>query len=485
MSKDHTERKVSDLFSADALIAAFQAQSALFEKFIAMAKSHEEAELVNSMLRETIEISIELTGAELGSLILLDRDGDVVDSILARGEISPELSSKLIKSVTKKGLAGWVMQHRRIGLVDDTAKDDRWLVLPDQPYTARSVLALPIISGEALLGILTLMHSLPGHFKQAIVELMKVTASQVALVLENANLFASLSESYKSLRKAKKKIESYSMALDQELENCRQIQMSFLPRQLPTLPDWHIEEFFFPANRVAGDFYDVFMLPGDYAGVVIGDVCDKGVGSALFMALFRSLIRIFSGQARLSRALVDTRSQTVGGPSGAISVRQYNQFEALRTVALTNDYIAQEHNEMCMFATLFFGVLDPKNGKLMYINGGHETVFIIDPKGIREDLRPTGPSVGLLPRAKFEYKQVQLMPGEILFAYTDGVIDARSPADKLFTKKRLFSLLSQPVDSAFELMERIGTSLFDHIGKAPQEDDITMLTLQRSKKTMA
>jgi sigma-B regulation protein RsbU (phosphoserine phosphatase) len=236
---------------------------------------------------------------------------------------------------------------------------------------------------------------------------------------------------------------------------------------------------------VAGDFYDVFMLPGEYAGVVIGDVCDKGVGSALFMALFRSLIRIFSGQARLSRTPVDRRSQTVGGPSGATSVRPYNQFEALRTVALTNDYIAQEHNEMCMFATLFFGVLDPKNGKLMYINGGHETVFIIDKNGIREGLKPTGPSVGLLPQTKFEYKQVQMTPGDILFAYTDGVIDARSPADRLFTKKRLFSLLCQPVDSAFELMEKIGTSLFDHIGKAPQEDDITMLTLQRSKETRA
>jgi sigma-B regulation protein RsbU (phosphoserine phosphatase) len=485
MSKERAKNELSCILSVDAVSAAFQAQSALFEKFISMARSPEEAEVINSMLRKTIDVSIELTGAELGSLILLDSDGAVIDSILSRGEISSELSSALIESVLKKGLAGWVMRHRKVGLVDDTQKDDRWLILRDQPYTARSALALPIISGEMLLGILTLMHSRPGHFKQEIVKLMEITASQMALVLENANLFTNLNESYKSLGEAKEKIEAYSQALDKELENCRQIQMSFLPRRLPRLPNWHIEEFFFPASRVSGDFYDVFMLPGGYTGLVIGDVCDKGVGSALFMALFRSLIRIFSGQAQLSRSLIDTRSQTVGGKLDAASIRQYNQVEAMRTIALTNDYIAQEHSEMCMFATLFFGVLDPKIGDLVYINGGHETVFVIDGNGIRGSLTPTGPAVGLLPQAKYEYKQIQLKPGEILFAYTDGVIDARSPGEESFTKKRLNSLLSQPVASAFELMERIGTSLFDHIGKAPQEDDITMLTLQRNKNIKA
>ncbi len=141
------------------------------------------------MLRETIGISIELAGAELGSLILLDSDGLVTDSILSRGEISPELSSMLIKSVLEEGLAGWVMHHRRIGLVNDTEKDDRWLVLPHQPYIARSALALPIISDDMLLGVLTLMHSRPNHFTKKIVELIKITANQVALVSRKCILF--------------------------------------------------------------------------------------------------------------------------------------------------------------------------------------------------------------------------------------------------------------------------------------------------------
>ena len=480
MSEESAERKHSDLLSADALNAAFQAQSALLEKFISMARSPDEPEVIKTMLRKTIEISIELTGAQLGSLILLDSKGAVVDSILARGEISPELSSELVESVLKKGLAGWVMHHRKIGLVDDTDMDDRWLILPNQPYSARSALALPIISGEMQLAILTLMHSTPGHFTQGIVDLMKITANQIALALDNAYLFDNLNESFKSCGIAQKKIEAYSRTLDRELDKCRKIQQIFLPKQLPSLSGWQIEEFFFPATRVSGDFYDAFMLPGGYCGLAIGDVCDKGVGSALFMALYRSLIRIFSGQAQLSRSMVDMQSQTVGGPPDASSIRSYSQVEAMRAVSLTNDYIAQD-NEMCMFATLFFAVLDPENGKLIYINGGHETAFVIDRSGVKKRLSPTGPAVGVIPQAKFEFKQVQLQPGEILFTYTDGVSDARSINEERFTRKRLISFLSQPVATASELMERIGTSLFAHIGKAPQEDDITMLTLQREK----
>ena len=127
----------------------------------------------------------------------------------------------------------------------------------------------------------------------------------------------------------------------------------------------------------------------------------------------------------------------------------------------------------------FLWGLDPKNGRPIYVSGGHETVFVIDQNGIREKLLSTGPAVGIHPQAQFKYNQIHLKPGDILFSYTDGVIDARSPDEERFTRKRLNALLSQPVSSPFELMERIGTELFSHIGKAPQEDDITMLTLQR------
>jgi sigma-B regulation protein RsbU (phosphoserine phosphatase) len=200
------------------------------------------------------------------------------------------------------------------------------------------------------------------------------------------------------------------------------------------------------------------------------------------MALFRSLIRIFSGQTHLCKHLCESFTATSQKEAGHLMMQPetsaVEQTHPLIAVALTNEYIAQD-NDMCMFATLFFGVLDPENGRLVYMNGGHEAVFVIDQKGIRERLLPTGPAVGTLPQAKFATKEIQLQPGDILFAYTDGVIDARTTDGERFSKKRLNALLSQPADGAVDLMQRIATHLFAHIGKAPQEDDITMLTLHR------
>ena len=479
MSQNAFKSNVSDGLSADEVVAAFQAQSALFEKFISMARSpDDEPEVITTMLRKTIDISIELTGAELGSLVLFDSDGAVYDSILCRGEISPDVSNTLINSVFEKGLAGWVIRNREIGLINDTQNDNRWLILPDQPYIARSALALPIISCEMLLGILTLIHSRTAHFTPEIVELMRVTANQMAMVLDNAYLYANLNESFVSLEKAKREIEAYSQALDLELENCHQIQKSFLPQKLPRLPDWQFEEFFSPAKGVAGDFYDAFKLPGGNIGLVIGDVCGKGAGAALYMALYRSLIRIFSGQALLGRTPLDKKSKTVGGIPGPTSARRYDSVEALRTVSLTNDYIAK-NNEMDMFATLFFGVLDPREGSLVYINGGHEPVFVIDQNGIKERLMQTGPLVGWTPEAQFEYRECRLKPGDILFSYTDGVVDARSSDGRRFTEEGLVELISQPVTDVSDLMRMVESALSAYIGNEPLEDDITILALQR------
>ena len=459
--------------------AVFQALATLFEDFIQLAGTPHRPEVINGLLQKVVEVSTELTGAEHGSLFLLDRSGMVTDSLLARGHLSPKEKATIVDTVLDKGLAGWVRRNQQIGLVDDTATDERWLTVPNQPFTARSALSVPIVSAERPLAILTLMHSQPRHFTSDVAELMRLTASQLALVLENANLFSRLDQSLASLAKAKHEIELYSNALDNQLEKGRQIQKDFLPFRLPALQQWEIKAFFHPAWQVAGDFYDVFTLPSGHIGLVMADVCDKGVGSALFMALFRSLIRLFSGQAQLSRMAIDTEKQVVGGEALASPARQSDHLYALRTIALTNDYIAQEHARMCMFATVFFGVLDPRIGTLYYINAGHEPVYLIGSNGIKATFSTTGPAVGLAPKMTFHYELVQMDPGDILFAYTDGVTEARSPEGELFSKGRLTKLISIPSTSVAELIRQVQEALFNHIGIAAQDDDITLLAIQR------
>lgn len=460
--------------------AAFETQRKLHENLLAMARSVEEEEVLKVTLQDTLDVSSKLTNAEKGSLFLLDSNGVVIESILTQVEAAAEMRTRLIGSVLDKGLAGWVQRHCKLGLVTDTETDNRWLTLPDQPYVVRSALTVPILWGDKLLGILTLLHSQPGHFSEQAANQMQATADQIALVLENAQLYAKLEESFWSLDRAKQKSEAYLKALDSELEKGREIQLNFLPAKILQLPNWEITACFYPARQVSGDFYDAFLLPGDYVGLVIADVCDKGVGAALFMALFRSLIRVFSGHTSLGGLSIIANNEEICGLLDPEVTTDFDQINALKAVALTNNYIAQEHGDMSMFATLFFGVLNPATGMLTYINGGHEPLFIVGDSGVKASLKQTGPAVGIMPNMKFKIQQVELEPGDILIGYTDGVTDARAPNREFFTNKRLQSLLEQPASSASALLERIKTNLFAHIDNAQQFDDITMLVVQRT-----
>ena len=453
--------------------AAFQVQTKLLENFVSLARSPGKTEKLISILQKTLEVFVELTGAEKGSLFLLDRHGAVAESILTRAEATPEQRSQLIGRVLTEGLVGWVRRHRQIGLIQDTRKDDRWLDLPDQPYVVRSALAVPILRDEKLLGLLTLLHAQPGHFSKETAELMQMTAGQIAIALENARLYAKLEKSYLSLEKAKAEVENFSRALNAELEKGKKIQRDFLPTVIPQIPGWEISTCFYPARQVSGDFYDAFMLPGDYLGIVIADVCDKGVGSALYMALFRSLMRVFSGQINLGRWSASSSARKAKDASDA------DLFRILQAVSLTNDYISVEHGHESMFATLLFGVLNPATGEFSYINGGHEPPFIIGPSGIKETLKTAGPVVGIVTGAEFKIHQSHLAPGDILIGYTDGVTEALSPQEQIFSKEKFLALLQRPASSATELIQRIQNDLFKHIDNAPQFDDITMIAVHR------
>jgi serine phosphatase RsbU (regulator of sigma subunit)/HAMP domain-containing protein len=261
--------------------------------------------------------------------------------------------------------------------------------------------------------------------------------------------------------------------LELDLEKGQKLQRDFLPEPLIDLPNWEIATAFEPAKKVAGDFYDVFILPGNLVGLVIADVCDKGVGAAMFMGLFRSFIRVFSGQICFQQQL------TTVGQNGKDSTLPVQQQDALKAVEITNNYISKEHAQTGMFATMFFGVLNPQTGCLTYINGGHEPLYVIDNTGIREVLSHTGPAVGMMPNVQFKVRQVHLKPEDILIGYTDGVTDARSPEGTFFTSQRLLALLKQPATTATELVECIKQAVISHVGSAPQFDDITMLAIQQ------
>jgi phosphoserine phosphatase RsbU/P len=267
-------------------------------------------------------------------------------------------------------------------------------------------------------------------------------------------------------------------SLTREMAVARSIQRDFLPEALPLARGVQLEAALHPAREVSGDFYDAFTLaPSGAIVLVVGDVCDKGVGAALFMALFRSLIRA-SADPVGGGAI-----QMIGGRRTLVrqSLEAATPADLLTRVAgFTNDYIARLHGRTNMFATVFLAALDPITGRFDYVNAGHEPALVVAPDGGTRELRPTGPALGLMPEVAFGADEGQLERGHCLFAFTDGLVEARGPAGEAFGSERLREALRAHNSSAADLVRGVLAALDAFTGRAEPHDDVTLLAAMRT-----
>ncbi|MFN2252755.1 MAG: SpoIIE family protein phosphatase [Candidatus Promineifilaceae bacterium] len=279
-------------------------------------------------------------------------------------------------------------------------------------------------------------------------------------------------------------IESYAQALahqkvDQEMAAAGKIQSGFLPAMPPRIPGWQLAAVLVPSRQTSGDFYDFIPLSDGRLGIVIADVADKGASAALFTALSISLIRTYA-------AGYENRPDLV--------------------LAETNRRIlADTHTDL--FVTIFYGVLDPLSGALLYSNAGHNPPYhflgSIDPlksaaagSSAAQPLARTGIPVGILTDTTWEMKTVQLTAGDVLVLYTDGVTDAQDGQGAFFSSERLLATVNavtsgseaaqshidgQPAKaSAQEIQEAILTAIHQFSGGVPQFDDIALVVLRRT-----
>jgi phosphoserine phosphatase RsbU/P len=271
---------------------------------------------------------------------------------------------------------------------------------------------------------------------------------------------------------------------ERELEIAREIQSSFLVKDYPQPQGWEIATHLRPARQVSGDFYDVFPITtSKQIAVIVADVCDKGVGAAMYMAIFRSLFRAYSDQQYIIRwagVPTEDRSETPSGIFRRDAILASGAPSLKNAIDLTNNYIATHHGNSNMFATVFFGLLDPTNGELLYINAGHESPLLISHGRLKNRLDPTGPAVGMLPNMKFKIEEITLDPGDSLLLYTDGITDALNPTQEQFAESRLIEAATSPASSAQTRIQNIMTALDTHISYREQYDDVTLLALQRN-----
>jgi serine phosphatase RsbU (regulator of sigma subunit) len=240
--------------------------------------------------------------------------------------------------------------------------------------------------------------------------------------------------------------------IEQELRVARLIQQTLLPNSVPGLAGYDVAAYYRPAREVGGDFYDFLELEDGRLGLVVGDATGHGVPAALMMANTQSVLR---------------------------AVAQRGGSEPGRILAEVNEVLLA-YMPPSMFVTCFYAILDPKDGTLSYANAGHDLPYLWHGCDC-EELRARGMPLGLMPGMSYEEKEMVLNTGEGVLFYSDGLVEAHNPEGEMFGFPRLRALVAQHAEEEKALRDFLMKELQSFTGEEwEQEDDITLVTLQRS-----
>jgi len=311
-------------------------------------------------------------------------------------------------------------------------------ILQDMKLRAADII-LPLASQGELLGLLILGPHLKGKaYTREERTMLDTLAPQLAPALRVAQMV--------QVQQAQV-IERER--IEQELRTAQEIQHTFLPKNVPALPGWQLVPYYQPAREVGGDFYDFLPFEDGRLGLVIGDVTGKGIPAALVMTATRTMLR--------------TAAQGTASPG--------------EVFARVNELLFADIPPK-MFVTCFYAILDPTSGLIKYANAGHDLPFRRYKGGVSE-LRATGMPLGLMPGSCYEEYEVIIAPGENLLFYTDGIVEAHNPGREMFGFPRLKTLLEEHAEGA-SLIRLLLSELKSFTGEGwEQEDDVTMVTLQR------
>ncbi len=303
-------------------------------------------------------------------------------------------------------------------------------------------IAVPLVSQGELVGLLNLGPRLSEQdYSTDDRGLLNTLATQSAPAVRVAQLV----RDQQTQARANERIQH-------ELRVAQLIQKTLLPKDLPALPGWQVTAYYQAARQVGGDFYDFIYFDDGRLGLVIGDVTDKGVPAALLMATTRSVLR-------------------------AIAQRLVAPGQVLERV---NEVLYPDIPPK-MFVTCLYALLDPDNGHLQFANAGHDLPYHRHTTGEVTELRATGMPLGLMPGMHYEEKEVWLAPGEVILFHSDGIVEAHNEHREMFGFPRLMRLVGEHEDGK-TLKEFVLDDLAAFTGADwEQEDDITMVTLQRSE----
>jgi sigma-B regulation protein RsbU (phosphoserine phosphatase) len=345
------------------------------------------------------------------------------------------------------GLPDWVMRALHVAEIVIVAIFTFEYLL--RIIAARNKLAF-IFSYQGVIDLLAIAPFYIGGFDARWLRALRLLRLLRVLKLQTHFLEKVVEERTRELAEKNVALEKAQAQLKAELEVARSLQLAILPSAFPARPGCQGAARMIPATTMGGDFYDYIELPDGQIGLVIADVSGHGVPAAFFMAVARTNLR-------------------------ELAIRHTDPGECL---AQTNDALCAQ-NPLDLFVTVFYCILEPKTGALRYANGGHNPPYVRRAAGPIESLNGAGGLVlGAMPGVRFPTHTVQLLRGDQLVLYTDGVTEAFNPTEELYGTERLVDEVRvHGSGTPAALVERICQSVTNFAGTAPQSDDITLTVL--------
>jgi serine phosphatase RsbU (regulator of sigma subunit) len=335
-------------------------------------------------------------------------------------------------------------------------------------YGHRTVFATPLLRGGAAIGAILIRRLEVRPLTDNQVTLLNTFADQAAIAIENVRLFNEIQEKTRKVAEQAKELAEWNATLEtrvaeqvaqierlsrleHELSVAGEIQKSMLPRSIPRLDGYDFSARMIPAKSVGGDFFDFIPLGEDSLGIAVGDVSDKGMPAALFMAMVRSLLRAEAHPGRSPQKVLRSVSRHL-----------------------------MDMNDKEMFVTVLFGILDRTTHRFHYARAGHEPPIFFDGLGcIKRMPRANGQALGVLDEVALDEQTVELSKGSMLLVYSDGIPDATNLQNVSFGYDAMIRTVGRlPGSTAQRACEELIRAVAEHQAGSLQQDDMTVVVVR-------
>ena len=438
---------IDGLSSGEGQLAAATAKEKLknLARYVEINQAFKFSLAPDDVLTLVVDAAVELAGAERG-LIMLKGDGDSLAFKVARDNRRNNVEQRDFALSTR--VVRQVLAENRTVILNTTPGDDQQMqsvynlslhtviCIPLHQFLMQATVGVTSTLQRKLLGILYLdSRRETGHLSQTNSRLLDSLAFEASKALENARLLHE---------------EQEKQRLEREFEMARSVQVALLPTSdnIPQSKHFELAAQSLPCRYVGGDFYDLMALQGGTV-LTLCDVSGKGISAALLASVAQGVIE----------------AQFYAGASPA-------------EVSITLNRVVVNRSDSNRFITMFCSVLGD-DGNFSWVNAGHNPPILARQTGELEVLSTSSLVLGAFDFAEYRVTNTRLLPGDVVFIFSDGVTEATNGSDQMFGDERLQDLVRRNIDhSAQEIKDLVMSEVLAFTHGVPQGDDITVVALK-------